>query len=508
MKSFKIGHLDVGQDAPVFVIAELSANHGQRKDIALATIEAAARAGANAIKLQTYTPDTLTLASSAPHFVVKTNNVWAGRTLHDLYREAMTPWEWHAELKECAESLGLLLFSTPFDPTAVEFLEGLDVPAHKVASFELNDLPLVERMARTGKPLIMSTGMASLGDIEAAIAVCRGAGNEQIALLRCVSCYPAKPESMGLSSFGVLAGFGTVVGLSDHTRDATVAIASVALGAKLIEKHFIVDRSVGGPDSFFSLEPSEFRAMVGAVRDAEKALGKPRFGPSPDELASTAFRRSLFVARDVPAGSVLTCDDVRSVRPSAGLSPRYMPAILGRVATVALTAATPLAWDMVGAAPAPRVTLRAANGDDSERLLGWRNDPETRAMSLTNEVIGLDQHAAWLDRSLLSEARRLTIAEAAGAPVGTVRLDRHSHGEWEVSLTVAPEARGQGYAPDLLRAAEALARGVGAVRLVAVIKAENEASVRAFKRAGYYGFAALAKSPGVLACERRIVDYA
>ena len=226
MKVVRIGAREVGDGAPVYLVAELSANHGQDKAIALKTIEAAAAAGADAIKLQTYTPDTLTLNSSAPAFVVKTKNEWAGRTLHDLYKEAMTPWEWHADLKACAESLGMACFSTPFDATAVEFLEGLGVPAHKVASFELNDLPLVERMARTGKPMIISTGMASLADIEAAVQVCREAGNEQLVLLRCVSAYPAKPESMALSSYAILKGFGTIVGLSDHTRDHTVAIAS------------------------------------------------------------------------------------------------------------------------------------------------------------------------------------------------------------------------------------------------------------------------------------------
>ena len=220
--------------------------------------------------------------------MVKTKNEWSGRTLHDLYGEAMTPWEC-AELKACAESMGLLCFSTPFDATAVEFLENLDVPAHKVASFELNDLPLIERVARTGKPVILSTGMATLGEIEAALTTCRGAGNEKLALLRCVSCYPAKPESMALASFGLLGQLGIVVGLSDHTRDATVAIASVALGAKIIEKHFILDRSVGGPDAFFSLLPQEFHAMTLGVRVAEAALGTPRFGPSAEGCPAPPF---------------------------------------------------------------------------------------------------------------------------------------------------------------------------------------------------------------------------
>jgi len=487
------------------LVAELSANHGHKKEIALRTIEAAAKAGADAIKLQTYTPDTLTLHSDAPAFVVKTKNSWAGRTLWDLYEEAMTPWEWHAELKAAAEALGLECFSTPFDATAVAFLESLQVPAYKVASFELNDLVLVEAMARTGKPMVISTGMASLADIEAAVTTCRAAGNDQIVLLRCVSSYPARPEGMDLASFGVLSGFDTVVGLSDHTRENTVAIASVALGAKLIEKHFILDRSVGGPDAFFSLEPADFAGLVASVRDTEKALGRPRFGAGDDERASTAFRRSLFVARDVEEGTVLTCDDVRSVRPSHGLPPRYLPAVLGRRATRALKAATPLTWDAVGSAPAAAVALRAATMDDAAKLLEWRMDSVTREMSADRGDINPDEHAQWLARSLDSKARRLFVVVSGGTTLGTVRLDERSHGEWEISLTVAAEHRGKGLAADFLRAAEQNAREMGVVRLVARIRTENERSLRAFRRAGYHDFVA---QPPYTTCVRRLADYA
>ena len=321
MRTFKIGRREIGGDAPVFIIAELSANHGHRLDIALRTIEAAADAGADAIKLQTYTPDTLTLKSDRAPFVVKTKNEWAGRTLHDLYADAMTPWEWHAELMAAARARGLECFSTPFDPTAVAFLEALGVPCHKVASFELNDLALVETIARAGKPMILSTGMASLDEIRAAVATCRDAGNERLAVLRCVSCYPARPEAMDLRAYEVLRELGVVLGLSDHTRDNTVAIASVALGAKVIEKHFILDRSVGGPDAFFSLDPGELAEMVRAVRATTAALGRPRFGPSEDEVASTAFRRSLFVSARVAKGETFTAANVRSVRPSNGPRP-------------------------------------------------------------------------------------------------------------------------------------------------------------------------------------------
>ena len=508
-KSFELRGRRIADDGSVFLIAELSANHGHDIAIAKKTIEAAAKAGADAIKLQTYTPDTLTLKSDAAPFVVKTKNVWAGRTLHDLYAEAMTPWEWHAELKAYSESLGLVWFSTPFDATATEFLGDLDMDVYKVASFEIVDLPLVERIALMGKPMIISTGMASLGEIEAAVTACRDAGNDRLVLLRCVSCYPARPDVMDLRSFEALKSFGTVVGLSDHTRDATVAIASVALGARVIEKHFILDRSMGGPDSFFSLEPAEFKAMVDAVRDEERALGAPRFGISDDEVASAKFRRSLFVARDVAEGAVLTCDDVRSVRPADGLPARELPTVLGRVAARKLEAATPLGWDGVGPlATRPDVSLRPATGDDTALLLAWRNDATTRANSIHGAEVSVADHTAWLAKTLASDDRKLFVAVREGAAVGQIRLDRVAGASWEISITVAPEARGKGLSSAMLAAAEAPAKELGAKRLVAVIKKGNDASVRAFKGAGYYGFADHTRDGLRLErCERRITPY-
>jgi pseudaminic acid synthase len=508
MRSFAIGTRAVGDGAPVLLIAELSANHRQSKELALRTIEAAARAGADAIKLQTYTPDTMTLRSDRPDFVVRTNNAWAGRTLYDLYAEAMTPWEWHAELKQAAESLGLICFSTPFDPTATDFLETLGVPVHKVASFELNDLPLVEHIARTGKPMILSTGMATLGEIEAALRVCREAGNDRLALLRCVSAYPARPEGMDLHSLEVLRGFDTVLGLSDHTLDHTVAIASVALGAKLIEKHFILERSAGGPDAFFSLEPAEFAALVKVVRDTEQALGHARFGAAPDELASTAFRRSLYVARDVKAGAVLTCDDVRCIRPAHGLAPRHFAEVLGRSAARDLSAGTALRWADVGGERAPTgVVLRPAERSDAELLLEWRNDETTRAMSESRERVSDLEHQRWLGDVLAERPTRLFIVVHDGAPVGTVRLDPRPHQEAAVSITIAPAARGARFATASLIALEAIAAERAVVRLVARIRRENAASIRAFKRAGFYAFSERGADARFVQCERRLLAY-
>jgi pseudaminic acid synthase len=326
----------------VFCIAELSANHGQDRAVALKTIEAAAAAGADAIKIQTYTPDTMTLNINQAPFIVKTKNIWSGRSLYDLYREAMTPWEWHSELKQAAESNGLVFFSTPFDFTAVDFLEELDVPLYKIASFEIVDIPLIDRVARTKKPVIISTGMASWDEIDEAVKACHAAGNRDIALLKCVSAYPAPLNEMNLSTILKLKEFGTQVGLSDHTIDLTAATTAVALGAKIIEKHFILDRNLGGPDAFFSLEPTEFKSMVDSIRAVEEGLGTPKFGPSPSEQNSVVFRRSLFVVKTVKAGERITTENIRSIRPAGGLSPAKFNEIVGKTAAIDLPVGTPL----------------------------------------------------------------------------------------------------------------------------------------------------------------------
>lgn len=506
MASFEIGNKRVGDGERTYFVAELSANHGQKLERALQAVDAAAQAGADAIKLQTYTPDTLTLKSDAPPFVVKTKNEWAGRTLHDLYAEAMTPWEWHQPLFERARALGLACFSTPFDETAVQFLADLGVPAWKVASFELTDLPLVEAIARQGQPVILSTGMATLGEIEAAVSTCFQAGNRQVAVLRCVSAYPADPASMDLRSMELLKQLGVVIGLSDHTVDNTAAVAAVTLGARFIEKHFIVDRSWGGPDAFFSLEPEQFKRLVAEVRVCEAALGKTRFGPGPEEQSSLAFRRSLFVARDVPAGAVLTCDDVRSVRPSNGLPAAMLPEVLGRTASRALRATEPLTLDSLGPRPAlPPIVLRRARADDTNRLLEWRNDPLTRQYSRNAGGVTPSEHEQWLKNTLASRTRVLCIAEVEGRAAGQVRLDV-SGSLAEVSITVAPEFRGKGMASAMLTSVETIAREQGVVTLTAEIQPGNDASIRAFKRAGYAHFVTQPKR-GLLRCDRRIARF-
>ncbi len=347
-RSFVIGRRTVGPGHPTYVIAELSANHHQSFDFAVKLVHEAARIGADAVKLQTYTPDTITLKVDSPLFVHGHGSPWAGQSLHDLYAEAYTPWEWQPKLKAVAEGLGLDLFSSAFDPTAVDFLEAMGVPAHKVASFELVDLPLIERMARTGKPLLMSTGMATLAEIEDAVRAARGAGARALALLKCTSAYPAPPEEMHLRTLVDLARrFDCVVGLSDHTLAADVPAAAVALGASIVEKHLTMSRADAGPDSSFSLEPAEFEAMIRSVRTVERALGEVRYGPSEREQQSRKFRRSLFVVTDVRAGDVLSDASVRSIRPGHGLAPKHLPEVLGRRAAIDIARGTPLAWDLL-----------------------------------------------------------------------------------------------------------------------------------------------------------------
>jgi pseudaminic acid synthase len=337
----------IGPGHPTYVIAEMSANHNQDLNEALRLVHLAKEAGADAIKLQTYTPDTITIDCRNDHFMIK-DTIWAGRNLHDLYGEAYTPWDWQPRLFEEARSVGLDCFSSPFDPTSVEFLETLNPPAYKIASFELVDIPLIKRVAACGKPMIMSTGMATEEEIEEALTAARSSGAREIALLKCNSGYPAPPEEMNLATIpALMRAFGVPVGLSDHTLALEVPVAAVALGACILEKHFTFSRSVEGPDSKFSLEPAEFKATVDAIRVVEKAVGVASFGPTPREEASKKFRKSLFVVADVNAGEHFTSANVRPIRPGAGLPPKHLDEVLGKKATRDLERGTPLDWTMI-----------------------------------------------------------------------------------------------------------------------------------------------------------------
>ena len=340
--------MEVNDKSPCFIIAELSANHGHDINIAKETIKAVKECGADAIKLQTYTADTITIDCNNEYFHINQGTLWDGTTLYKLYQKAYTPWEWQKELKEYAESLGLVCFSSPFDKSAVDFLEDLDVPAYKVASFEINDIPLIEYIASKGKTIIISTGIATLEDIELAVETCKKVGNDNIILLKCTSQYPAKLEDANLNTMVDLKErFGVTVGLSDHTMDVEVPITAVALGAKVIEKHFILDRSIGGPDADFSLDKKEFKAMVDSVRKAEKAMGIVSYDLDEKKIKSREFSRSLFIVKDVKKGDIITKENVRSIRPGYGLHTKYYDEVLGKKFNDDFKKGTPLSFDVI-----------------------------------------------------------------------------------------------------------------------------------------------------------------
>lgn len=349
MTSFKIGQRLIGPDAPPFIIAEMSGNHNQSLEVALRIVEAAAKAGAHALKLQTYTAETMTLdLDEGEFFIQDPTSLWAGSSLYALYEKAHTPWEWHAPIFARARELGMLAFSTPFDETAVDFLESLDVPAYKIASFENTDLPLIRRVAATGKPLIISTGMASVAELDESVHAARAAGCKDLILLKCTSTYPASPENSHVRTIPHLRElFGCQVGLSDHSMGVGVAVAAVALGATVVEKHFTLDRADGGVDSSFSLEPAELASLVVETERAWQALGQVHYGVTEAERKSLVYRRSLYVTRDMVAGETFSADNLRAIRPGLGLAPRHLDAVLGRCARQALKRGTALAWSLV-----------------------------------------------------------------------------------------------------------------------------------------------------------------
>lgn len=347
MTKIEIDGTPIGRAHLPYVIAEISANHNGNIDTALRLIEAAKHAGADAVKLQTYTPDTITLNAETDDFKIK-GGLWDGRTLYDLYQEAHTPWEWHKPLFAHAQQVGLTIFSSPFDSTAVDLLEDLNAPAYKIASFEAIDLPLIKYAASTGKPLIISTGMADAQEIQEAIEAARSGGCKDLAVLHCVSGYPAPPEDYNLQTIpDMIQRFGLVTGLSDHTLDNTTAIASVALGASIIEKHFTLDRNGGGPDDSFSLEPRDLQALCQGAKTAWQSLGKVNYARKSSEQANVKFRRSLYFVRDLSPGDVVSAQDVRSVRPGYGLAPKHIEAVIGKKVTRPVHAATPVEWDAI-----------------------------------------------------------------------------------------------------------------------------------------------------------------
>lgn len=343
----KIGNKKIEQSGPVFIIAELSANHNGSLETALETVRAAKRAGADCIKLQTYTADTITIDSRKDDFLIK-GTIWEGKNLYDLYKEAYTPWDWHEELFRVAREEGLICFSSPFDKTAVDFLEELNVPAYKIASFEITDIPLIEYTASKGKPIIISTGIAEQEDIELALDACRRMGNNDIALLKCTSSYPAPIEEANMCMVRDLAErYNVISGLSDHTMGATVPIVATVFGAKIIEKHFILDRSIGGPDASFSMNEQEFTDMVKAVREAESAIGVVDYSLTEKQKKGRDFSRSLYVVEDIKEGEIFTEKNIRSIRPGFGMHPKHFKDVLGKKAETNLEKGIPLKWELI-----------------------------------------------------------------------------------------------------------------------------------------------------------------
>ena len=349
MREIKINsHSVIGGNAPAYIIAEMSGNHAGSIENAKAIIRAAKEAGADCVKLQTYTPDTITMDCDNEYFHIG-DGTWEGENLYQLYGKAYTPWEWHAELKAEADKVGIDFFSTPFDFTAVDFLEELGVEFYKIASFELVDIPLIEYVASKGKPIIMSTGMAILAEIDEAVRAIKSQGNEQIVLLRCASAYPAITDEMNLNTMRNMAEtFGVPVGLSDHSMGSIGAVTAVALGGKVIEKHFCLDRAIDNPDSFFSMNPEEFSQMVKDIRQAEKAIGKVSYGPTEQESSNVVFRRSIFCVEDIKAGEEITPQNVRVIRPGYGLEPKFYDEIMGQVALKDIKRGTPIKQSLLG----------------------------------------------------------------------------------------------------------------------------------------------------------------
>ncbi|MBN1041187.1 pseudaminic acid synthase [Clostridium botulinum] len=348
MNKIKIKNKVIGGNNPTFIIAEMSANHLQNFENAVKLIKAVKDAGADAIKLQTYTPDTITIDCDNEYFQINQNTIWDGTTLHKLYRKAYTPWEWQPKLKKIAEEEGLICFSSPFDTTSVDFLGKMDVPAYKIASFEINDIPLIEYVASKGKPIIISTGIATISEIHEAINACKKVNNNQIILLKCTSAYPSPMEDMNLKTIpNISETFNVVSGISDHTLGIEVPIASIALGAKVIEKHVTLSRADGGPDAQFSLEPHELKNMVTSVRNIEKALGQVTYELTEKQMKSREHSRSLFIVKDIKKGETFTEDNVKSIRPGFGLKPKYINNVIGKVSNIDIEKGTPMEWEFI-----------------------------------------------------------------------------------------------------------------------------------------------------------------
>lgn len=468
----------VGDGQPAYIIAEMSANHAGSLERAKEIIRAAKESGADCVKIQTYTQDTLTIDCDNEYFQI-TGGTWKGENLYSLYGKAYTPWEWQAELKVEADRVGIDFFSTPFDHSAVDFLEEIGVEFYKIASFEMVDIPLIEYVASKGKPIIMSTGMSTLEEIEEAVAAVQRAGNPNLILLKCSSAYPAISDDMHLKTIQHMKEyFGIPIGLSDHSMGSLGAATAVALGANVIEKHFCISREIENPDSSFSMTPEEFKQMVEDVRNVEKAMGGVSYGVSKQEEGNIGFRRSLFAVADIKAGETLSAENIRSIRPAYGMKPKYYPYVLGKKAVTDIAYGTPLQMEHVA-------VLRDVTKEDADLLLMWKNDETARKFALSPKVVTPQEHMAWFERVLQSNNTFLYIMQCGDVPAGQVRLDVEET-EGVLSYSVDAEYRGYGYGELLLLLAEEKAKEMSDVKILSgVVNADNQASVKCFQKLGY-----------------------
>lgn len=476
--SCKIKNRLIGDGHPAYIIAEMSANHAGSIERAKEIIRAAKDSGADCIKIQTYTQDTLTIDCDNEYFQI-TDGTWKGENLYSLYGKAYTPWAWQAELKAEADRVGIDFFSTPFDNSAVDFLEEIGMEFYKIASFEMVDIPLIEYIASKGKPIIMSTGMATLEEIEEAVAAVKRQGNPNLILLKCSSAYPAISADMHLKTIQHMKEhFDIPIGLSDHSMGSLGAATAVALGANVIEKHFCMSREIDNPDASFSMTPEEFKQMVEDIRNVEKAVGGVSYGVSEQENGNTAFRRSLFVVEDMKAGDVITEQNVRSIRPAYGMKPKYYPYVLGKKVCTDVKRGTPLQMEHI-------VTLRPVCAEDEALLLTWKNDETARKYALSPKVVSGQEHAAWFYKMLQSDDTKLYILQCGDVPAGQLRLDADGM-EAVISYSVAKEQRGYGYGELLLLLAEEKAKECSdMIRLCGEVHKDNLPSIKCFQKLGY-----------------------
>lgn len=474
------GERKIGPGQPVFIIAEMSGNHNQDINRAYKIIDAAAEAGVDAVKLQTYTADTMTIDCDNDYFQVKVNDAWKGQTLYSLYKKAYTPWEWQSKLKKYGESKGLVVFSTPFDNTAVDFLEKMEVVLYKVASFEAVDIPLLKKIGQTKKPVLMSRGMASQEEIELAIKTLKENGAPQVAVLHCVSSYPAVPEQMNLATIPDIAKkYDVISGLSDHTIGATASIAGVALGASIIEKHFTLRRSDGGPDAGFSLEPEELKQLVNSIRETEKAIGNPAYSIGKKESENQVFRRSLIAVKDIKKGEKFTSENVRSIRPGHGLAPKFYDEIIGKNAAVDIERGVPLSWKLVK----NNFIIRRAKKEDSKIIWQIRNHPVVRRYSNNQKEFFFKQHNVWFENKYFNSKENycFVLENNKGKVIGYCRYDLDDNDNYITSITIHPDYHGRGLGNILLRDTIKELKQANRTIFASILKI-NIASVKLFQK--------------------------